>query len=258
MNIKSLALVACVTVLAFSAFAKASARQAACASQGVRKVVGCRAEWDCAWLKVGNALFSREYVVSDGVLRTVSFKAEDGKDWQRKKTQRQTNGEQLAITAEAARWSPVGVEGLRVKVTAKAGRVTELWIFSGVSGVIAQRVWTDDVNPVHDRDRDFRNLSEDGKALRKWLNDCDSIWFAPQHIKATSVTCMDQTDIRDNLMDVDERLLMAYDTRFSMAASALVYVGGGAEGCWEHADHSTTWLPFSSRATRAWSCPCGS
>ena len=32
---------------------------------------------------------------------------------------------------------------------------------------------------------------------------------------------MDQTDIRDNLMDVDERLLMGYDTRFSMAASAL-------------------------------------
>ena len=116
---------------------------------------------------------------------TARFKAEDGKDWQRKSQQRPTNGEQLAITAEAAKWSPVGVEGLRVKVTAKAGRETELWIFSGVPGVIAQRAWTDDVNPVHDRDRDFRNLSEDGDALRKWLNDCDSIWFAPQHIRAT-------------------------------------------------------------------------
>ena len=211
MNIKSLALVACAAALAFPVDA----------TQGVQKVAGCRAEWDGAWLKVGNALFSREYVVSNGVLRTLSFKAEDGKDWQRESLQRPTNGEQLAITAEAARWSPVGVEGLRVKVTAKEGRETELWIFPGVPGVIAQRVWTDAVKPVHDRDRDFRNLSEDGKALKKWLNDCDCIWFAPQHIKATSVTCMDQTDIRDNLMDVDERLLMAYDTRFTLAASAL-------------------------------------
>ncbi len=212
-----LVFLACVAALAFSAFAKASARQATCASQGVRKVAGCRAEWDGAWLKVGNALFSREYVVSDGVLRTVSFKAEDGKDWQRESHQRPTNGEQLAITAEAAKWSPVGVDGLRVKVTAKEGRETVLWLFPGVPGVIAQRAWTDAVRPVHDRDRDFRNLSEDGKALRSALDDCDCIRFAPQHIKATSVICMDQTDIRDNLMDVDERLLMGYDTRFSDA-----------------------------------------
>ena len=78
MNIKSLALVACVAAAAFPVDA----------AQGVRKVAGCRADWDGAWLKVGNALFSREYVVSNGVLRTVSFKAEDGKDWQRKSQQR--------------------------------------------------------------------------------------------------------------------------------------------------------------------------
>ena len=59
----------------------AASALSACANQGVRKVAGCRAEWDGAWLKVGNALFSREYVVSNGVLRTVSFKAENGKDW---------------------------------------------------------------------------------------------------------------------------------------------------------------------------------
>ena len=69
--IERILLLAWVTASAFSA----------CANQGVRKVAGCRAEWDGAWMKVGNALFCREYVVSNGVLRTVSFKAENGKDW---------------------------------------------------------------------------------------------------------------------------------------------------------------------------------
>ena len=207
---------ACVAALTLSAGA----------AHGVRKAAGCRAEWNGAWLKVGNALFSREYVVSNGVLRTISFKAEDGREWQRCKDSAAkglaaiTDNDQLAVTAEAARWSPVGIEGLRVNVSAE-GRKTDIWLFPGVPGVIVNRAWTDAVKPVRDRDRDFRKLSEDGKALRSALNDCDCIRFAPQHIKATSVVCMDQTDIRDKLMDVDERLLMAYDTRFTLAASAL-------------------------------------
>ena len=190
------------------------------ASQGVRKAAGCRAEWDGAWLKVGNAFFTREYVVSNGVLRTVSFKATDGRDWQREAARWGHRAPPVAVEAEVSKWSPVGVEGLRVRVVAEK-RETELWLFPDVPGVIAQRAWTDTVKPVHDRDRDFRNLSEDGKALRSALNDCDCIRFTPQHIRATSVICMDQTDIRDSLMDVDERLLMAYDTRFTLAASAL-------------------------------------
>ena len=214
------------------------------APHGVQEVKGCRAEWDGAWLKVGNALFTREYVVSNGVLRTISFRAVDGKEWLKQDeiaARLRSHGRDastmrpgdeachgrdastmrpLSIDAVLGRWSPVGIEGLRVKVLAN-GRETVLWLFPGVPGVIAQRAWTDAVKPVHDDDRDFRKLSEDGKALRAWLDECDCIRFAPQHIKATSVVCMDQTDIRDNLMDVDERLLMAYDTRFTLAVSAL-------------------------------------
>lgn len=190
---------------------------------GSEEADGCRAEWEGARLKVGNALFSREYAVSNGVLRTVSFKSADGREWQETSSaasQPSAADGQLTIMAAAGRWSPVGIEGLRVKVAAE-GRETELWLFPGVPGVIARRAWTDAVKPVHDYDRDFRSLSQDGVALRKWLNECDCIRFSPQHIKATSVVCMDQTDIRDSLMDVDERLLMAYDTRFTLAASAL-------------------------------------
>ncbi len=200
-------------------------------------IAGCHAEWEGTRLSVGNALFSREYSVASGRLRTVSFKDVSGREWQRSKQptpnnkpsstnyQLSTTNCQLSTTnyqlsASAGRWSPVGVEGLRVKVTVK-GRETELWLFPGVPGVIAKRSWTDNVKPVRDLDRDFRNLREDGKALGIALDACECINFTPQHIKSTSVLCMDQTDIRDNLMVRDERLLMGYDTRFTMVASAL-------------------------------------
>ena len=189
------------------------------ASAGTFSVADCNAEWDETRLKVGNHLFSREYVVAHGVLRTISFKTGDGLEWQRRGNTTSANGK-LSVEATCAKWSPVGVEGLRVQATV-GSHTTDIWVFPGVPGVIAHRRWVTNVKPVHDRDRDFRNLAEDGKALRVGLDESDKIEFAPMHVKATSVVCMDQTDIRDNLMDVDERFLMAYDTRFSMAASAL-------------------------------------
>ena len=204
----------------------AAALAALSADAGRHRAAGCTAEWDGAWLKVRSSLFCREYAVSNGVLRTISLKDAAGREWQRgvdleaERTAALKDAHPAVVDAAPGRWSPVGVEGLRVKVS-MAGRETELWLFPGVPGVIARRMWTDVVKPVHDRDRDFRALSEDGKSLRECLDKCDCVWFSPQHIKATSVVCMDQTDIRDNLMDVDERLLMAYDTRFTLAASAL-------------------------------------
>ena len=186
---------------------------------GTFSVADCNAEWDGTRLKVGNNLFSREYVVTRGVLRTVSFKTRDGVEWQRQENASAVGGE-MVVEAVRAKWSPVGVEGLRVQATV-GSRTTDIWVFPGVPGVIAHRHWVTNVKPVHDRDRDFRNLAEDGKALRVGIDESDRIEFVPMHVKATSVVCMDQTDIRDNLMDVDERLLMSYDTRFSMAASAL-------------------------------------
>ena len=182
-------------------------------------VADCAAEWSGSRLKVGNALFSREYVVARGVLRTVSFRTGDGLEWQRPENAPAAGGE-LAIKAARAKWSPVGVEGICAQATV-GSQVTDIWVFPGVPGVIAHRHWVADVKPVHDRDRDFRQLSQDGKALRAGIEGSEVIAFVPRHVKATSVVCMDQTDIRDNLMDVDERLLMSYDTRFSMAASAL-------------------------------------
>ena len=179
----------------------------------------CHAEWNGAKLKVGNDTFSREYVARGGILRTVSFRDADGTEWQRSGGDGAEDGA-LSVEAAQGKWSPVGVDGLCVKV-AVAGRTTELWVFHGVPGVIARRDWIENVRSVHDRDRDFLRLFEDDKALRAGLEKGDRIEFAPMHIKATSVVCMDQTDIRDTLLDVEERLLMNYDMAVSIPASAL-------------------------------------
>ena len=48
-------------------------------------IAGCHAEWEGTRLSVGNALFSREYSVASGRLRTVSFKDVSGREWQRSK-----------------------------------------------------------------------------------------------------------------------------------------------------------------------------
>ena len=181
----------------------------------------CRAGWGDGRLTVGNGLFTRTYEFRGGVPRTISFALDGGTDWQRGGKDGTENAlDEMTVEAKKARWSPVGVEGVCVNISSK-GRETELWLFPGVPGLVAKRKWTDSVKPVHDHDRDFRRLSEDGKALRGALEAADCLKLMPQHIKATSVVCMDQTDIRDNLMPSVERLLMGYDTRFTMAASAL-------------------------------------
>ena len=127
----------------------------------VREVAGCRAAWDGASIKVGNGLFSREYAVGDdGVLRTVSFRTVGGMEWQRDgEAAGKKPSPDAKIDAEPGRWSPVGAEGLKVRVLAQ-GRETEIWVLPGVPGTIVKRAWTDAVKPVRDAERDFRRRND--------------------------------------------------------------------------------------------------
>ena len=201
-------------------FAAIAAAGVACASQqGEFSAVGCSVKWTADSLRVGNGLFAREYAVRGGVLRTLSFKAEGGGEWQKAPTAPK-RGERMDVEAAQARWSPVGVDGIRVKV-AFGDRSVELWLFRDMPGVIAKRSWTDSVNPVHDLERGWDTLKEDNSALAKCRAAADLITFLPMHVKATDLTCLDQTDIRNSLVVSHERLLMGYDWSFTIAASSL-------------------------------------
>ena len=180
---------------------------------------GCFAKWSDASLSVGNTAFSRSYVLRDGVLRTTSFKAVGGEEWQTAET-KAGSGEKMEVSAAKFRWSPVGVEGIRV-VASSAGKSTEIILFPGMPGVISKRSDVVEVKPAHDLARDFDNRKEWISNLNAALKSCDVIAYSPRHLKLAAMTCVDQTDMRDNLLDVSERLLMGYDWIYSVAATSL-------------------------------------
>ena len=170
-------------------------------------------------MRVENGLFVREYAVSAGTLRTLSVRAAKGGEWQRMPVA-ETNREPMRVSASATRWSPVGVEGLRVRVEA-TGKVTEIDVYPGVPGVISRISAVVPVPPAHDLDRDFDRRGEWAVALDEALAKSDAIDWGARHVRIAALTCVDQTDIRDNLLDVDERLVMSYDWAYTVGTSLL-------------------------------------
>ena len=194
-----------------------------CLAQGTDEFLSgeCRVRWDATTVSVGNRHFSRRYAAKGGVLRTISFAAKGGAEWQ-KESGVPEGASRLEVAASRAKWSPVGAEGVKVDVKFGEGRNVELWLFPGVPGVIAKRSWSDEgVKSMHDLCWKWNTWQEDVRALKKSRGQCDFIAFGPMHVKATEITCLDQTDIRDNLVISTERLLMEYDRPFTVAATAL-------------------------------------
>ena len=95
----------------------------------------CRVEWTDRSVLVGNGLFSKAYASFGGVLRTTSFKATAGSEWQME-TFDIADAELLSVTAEPTQWSPSGVEGVRVEVRTPRETIT-LYVFPGMPGVIS-------------------------------------------------------------------------------------------------------------------------
>ena len=113
-----------IIITAVALFAAGAVRAV---TPGAFSAADCHASWDAKTLTVGNGLFSRVYAVQGQVLRTVSFKATGGGEWQKASVDF-AKCAALEVVAEKAKWSPVGVEGVRVQV--KFGeRSAELWLF---------------------------------------------------------------------------------------------------------------------------------
>ena len=182
-------------------------------------VNGCRIAWTERTLTVGNGLFTRSYVSSNGVLRTTSFKAKDGTTWFG--SVRETSGcDALKVGVRAAKGSPVGLEGARVTVSG-GGQETVLDLYPSVPGVIATRPGVTAVRPVHDGTRAWKTLHDDNRQLLAAMAASDVISIRRRHVRATSILCHDQSDIRDQLVTADERLLMNCDWAYSLATTCL-------------------------------------
>lgn len=180
---------------------------------------GCRVEWDGCSVVVKNRQFSRRYVHVNGRLQTASFKTLSGTEWQTERFN-DVGVDKLTVTAQKAKWSPVGVEGVRIDVCVSCVTNT-LFVFPGVPGVISICPQHSAPGAEHDLDRDIYRIKEWSKALGTAVRQTDQISYGQRHVKVTSVICADQTDIRDQLLHVDERLLMDYDSPFTVAATSL-------------------------------------
>ena len=180
---------------------------------------GCKVKWDGRTVAVGNALFSKRYICIDGRLQTTSFKAAAGTEWQSEKFD-ESKDRRIAVIAEKAQWTPAGVEGVRVEVCCESFTNT-LYLFAGMPGVISICPPRDNPASEHDLERDFRRIREWNKSLLTAVARNDRISYGLRHVKVTSCVCADQTDIRDQLLQADERLLMNYDWPYTLAATSL-------------------------------------
>ena len=180
---------------------------------------GCRVEWTDREVCVGNDLFEKKCVSNGGVLRTTSFKAASGSDWQTVKFD-VTGADQISVTAECSKWSPVGAEGVRIDIC--GGGVTNIvYAFPGMPGVISVSPAHEMPRSEHDLERDIDRFPEWGMELDAIVSRMDHICYGMRHVKVASYVCADQTDIRDTLLHTKERMLMDYDAPFTMAATSL-------------------------------------
>ena len=186
---------------------------------------GCHAVWSEKELTVGNSLFSRTFALEGHGLKTVVFERLGGVSWHRCPTNefsRPFHGGQVEanISASAAKWSPAGVEGLQVIVSC-GGERTQLNLFPGVPGVVVNRPKRALPSPVRDETRNIKAMRENVQSLRRVMAENDTISFAGRHVRSTEVVCRDQTDIRDQVVTKNERLLMNNDRPFTLSLSVL-------------------------------------
>ena len=113
----------------------------------------CQVEWTDRSVRVANGLFTKVYASFGGVLRTTSFKAIAGSEWQKEMFDIAT-AEDLSVTAEPAQWSPSGVAGVRVEVRTPRETIT-LYVFPEMPGVISLCPARPLPEHEHDLKRDF-------------------------------------------------------------------------------------------------------
>ena len=197
----------------------ASAVFAAALSAGAGEFAssGCRAVWDRNSLTLDNGAFRREYRAVKGVLRTVSFRSGGVEYIRERSCPPAADAAEVEFKAEAARFDPVGEEG--VKVTAVIGAVTnEYWMFPGVKGVLFTTTDTRFSPPDFSKCANFgvrRNAEERYYAVH------DRLYLAANHVKVSAFDLMDQTDYSDELLQTREWLLSMREHALAVESNVL-------------------------------------
>ena len=207
------------------------------AETGQAEFQGCYARWTASELVVGNQHFERVWRITNGLLHATSFRDKDVNiEWLSRPAAQAApcpDGKLLpevraiTITAQSGRSTPVAEEALRVEVRAQ-GRVSfehQLQIFP-VSHGVGITFRTHGLEPAKvatantmaiiatgiETPLDARSAPDFGEAL-------EIFDLAPQHLRFTQVTLMDQTDNHNELVFENEWLLMLNEAPFKLAGN---------------------------------------
>ena len=186
---------------------------------------GCFAKWDGTTLAVGNTTFTRTYSAVGGRLRTVSFRLKGGGEWLRGKPAGAKG--RLKVTCAAGRRNPAGIEGLVVHVSVDGkDEASTLRVFPGVSGVLKEEAWKKplpEMPAAADAEDDaYRRICQQGWSLYRRAEAVgDALALAPTHLRVTSYTLFDQTDVRNNIVKKDEWLMPSCHIAEAVSATSL-------------------------------------
>lgn len=191
-----------------------------CAAQaGKLEFQSCYAEWSEARLVVGNAHFECAWVAGEKGLAPVSYILKNpNAEWLTKPAKAVGT---LNVNAAKARRSAVGSEGLRVEV---AGTV--IWVFPDAAGVLQERGLAAGQGAVAAAPSGSAASGVELADMKSGQGSmpvagAETFAFAPQHLRVTQVSLMDQTDNHNELVWEREWLLMPNEAKFDVQGCVL-------------------------------------
>ncbi|MBC8128658.1 MAG: alpha-galactosidase [Gloeobacteraceae cyanobacterium ES-bin-144] len=186
----------------------------------------CYARWNENELVLGNAKFERKWRIKDGLLTATSFRnLKTGMEWIREACQQpapvtpawRTAAPGLTISASSGRLDVTGEESLQVLITTKDKQtsVCRFRIFPEASGVeiLAE---TNAESPATNNQSSGKTtiVVPDGVEEKKSVitggadSSLENLMLSPRHLRLTQVNLMDQSDIRSELVQEHEWMLM--------------------------------------------------
>ncbi len=182
---------------------------AAAAQAGEARLGDAYARWTDTELTVGNAAVERTWVLQGGALKAAAMRAGGG-EWLAKPAAKPAGGS-LAVTASTGRSHPVEAESLLVEAKAEV-KILRIQIFPGVPGILLStpfEVPAAAPDPVQSAPAasGIETATPSATAITAGTA-LDELALAPQHLRLTETTLLDQTDVRNELRFEREWLLM--------------------------------------------------
>lgn len=187
---------------------------------------GCYAKWNEHELVIGNRKCERKWKIDKGLLTATSFRnLNTGTEWIRQPAKQpapvtaawRTNVRSLVISASSGRLEVTGEESLQVVVAGGDNPQTlcRFRIFPEASGVEILPGYLGDSQPA-DTTTDEKKPTAGPSGVEEMKSvvveqageSLENLMLSPRHLRLTQVVLMDQSDIRNELVQENEWMLM--------------------------------------------------